>query len=85
MKPDDRSYRVRRALTAACRSPLRLSACGTDSGSGGSAAAAAGTVASKMIFGGPAEFKTRPDGIPGLKKIYGVRSRVTRCSTPAAH
>ena len=25
-----------------------------------------------MIFGGPPEFKTRPDGIPGLKKNYGV-------------
>ena len=25
-----------------------------------------------MIFGGPPEFKTRPDGIPGLEKNYGV-------------
>ena len=25
-----------------------------------------------MTFGGPPEFKTRPDGIPGLKKNYGV-------------
>ena len=25
-----------------------------------------------MIFGGPPEFKTRADGIPGLKKNYGV-------------
>jgi glycine betaine/choline ABC-type transport system substrate-binding protein len=25
-----------------------------------------------MQFGGPPEFKTRPDGIPGLKKNYGV-------------
>jgi osmoprotectant transport system substrate-binding protein len=29
-------------------------------------------VAGKLTFGGPPEFKTRPDGIPGLKKDYGV-------------
>ncbi len=29
-------------------------------------------VAKNMTFGGPAEFKTRPDGIPGLKQNYGV-------------
>jgi osmoprotectant transport system substrate-binding protein len=28
--------------------------------------------AGKLTFGGPPEFKTRPDGIPGLKKDYGV-------------
>jgi osmoprotectant transport system substrate-binding protein len=28
--------------------------------------------ASKMAFGGPPEFKTRPDGLPGLKKHYGL-------------
>lgn len=31
-----------------------------------------GTAASQMVFGGPPEFKTRADGIPGLKKNYGV-------------
>ena len=31
-----------------------------------------GPIASQMIFGGPPEFKTRADGIPGLKKNYGV-------------
>jgi osmoprotectant transport system substrate-binding protein len=31
-----------------------------------------GTIASKMIFGGPPEFKTRADGVPGLQKHYGV-------------
>jgi osmoprotectant transport system substrate-binding protein len=40
---------------------------GGSSSSGGSA-----TIASQMIFGGPPEFKTRTDGIPGLKKTYGV-------------
>jgi osmoprotectant transport system substrate-binding protein len=29
-------------------------------------------VAQNLTFGGPPEFKTRPDGIPGLKKHYGV-------------
>jgi osmoprotectant transport system substrate-binding protein len=29
-------------------------------------------VAGKLTFGGPPEFKTRPDGIPGLKQDYGV-------------
>jgi glycine betaine/choline ABC-type transport system substrate-binding protein len=48
---------------------LGLSGCGSSSSdsSGGN-----GTIASKMVFGGPPEFKTRPDGIPGLKKNYGV-------------
>jgi glycine betaine/choline ABC-type transport system substrate-binding protein len=31
-----------------------------------------GSISSGMIFGGPPEFKTRADGIPGLKKVYGV-------------
>ncbi len=29
-------------------------------------------VASTMTFGAPAQFKTRPDGIPALKSVYGV-------------
>lgn len=29
-------------------------------------------VAGRLTFGGPPEFKTRPDGLPGLKKTYGV-------------
>jgi glycine betaine/choline ABC-type transport system substrate-binding protein len=56
------------ALTTALS--LGLAGCGSDSksdsGSGG------GTIASQMTFGGPPEFKTRVDGIPGLKKNYGV-------------
>ncbi len=48
---------------------LGLSGCGS---SDDSSSSDSGTVASKMIFGGPPEFKTRPDGIPGLKKNYGV-------------
>lgn len=52
---------------------LALSACGTDSSkSSGTSGAGGGTISSSMIFGGPAEFKTRSDGIPGLEKKYGV-------------
>lgn len=58
------------AATAALA--LTLSACGKSSPSGASSAGASGTIASKMLLGGPAEFKTRPDGVPGLQKIYGV-------------
>jgi osmoprotectant transport system substrate-binding protein len=29
-------------------------------------------VAGNLIFGAPAQFKTRPDGIPALKSVYGV-------------
>jgi osmoprotectant transport system substrate-binding protein len=29
-------------------------------------------VAGQLVVGGPAELKTRPAGIPGLKKIYGI-------------
>jgi osmoprotectant transport system substrate-binding protein len=49
---------------------MGLSGCGSDSGS--SSSKGDGTIASQMIFGGPPEFKTRPDGVPGLKKNYGV-------------
>ena len=28
--------------------------------------------AKDLVLGGPPEFKTRPDGVPGLKKIYGL-------------
>ncbi|MEP6817286.1 MAG: glycine betaine ABC transporter substrate-binding protein [Marmoricola sp.] len=47
---------------------LSLSGCGSSSTATGN-----GTVASKLIFGGPPEFKKRVDGIPGLKKHYGVQ------------
>jgi osmoprotectant transport system substrate-binding protein len=29
-------------------------------------------LASGITFGGPSEFQTRPDGIPGLKETYGI-------------
>jgi glycine betaine/choline ABC-type transport system substrate-binding protein len=59
------------ALAAAATAlTLGLSGCG--SGSSDSSSKGGGTIASGMIFGGPPEFKTRADGIPGLKKNYGV-------------
>ena len=42
------------------------------SGSASSAPATSATIASKLIMGGPPEFKTRPDGLPGLQKNYNV-------------
>lgn len=42
------------------------------SASASTATGAKSTVASKLIFAGPPEFKTRPDGIPGLQQNYGV-------------
>jgi glycine betaine/choline ABC-type transport system substrate-binding protein len=50
---------------------MGLSGCGSDD-SPSSSSKGGGTIASQMIFGGPPEFKTRPDGIPGLEKNYGV-------------
>jgi glycine betaine/choline ABC-type transport system substrate-binding protein len=48
---------------------LGVSGCGSSSSS---APKGDGSIASQMVFGGPPEFKTRPDGIPGLKKNYDV-------------
>lgn len=47
---------------------MSVSACSSSkkSASGGA------TIASKLILGGPPEFQTRVDGIPGLKNNYGV-------------
>ncbi len=65
------------AGAAAAALALTLSACGKDSSkttttTGGSGSTSTATVASKLIMGGPPEFKTRPDGLPGLEKNYGV-------------
>ncbi|MCW2748987.1 MAG: L-proline glycine betaine binding transporter protein ProX, partial [Aeromicrobium sp.] len=63
-------HKILIAGAAAAALALTLSACGSssDSSSGGGS----GTIASKLILGGPPEFKTRADGIPGLAKHYGV-------------
>lgn len=55
---------------AATALTLGLSGCGSSSDSSGSKSG--GTISSQMVFGGPPEFKTRTDGIPGLKENYGV-------------
>jgi osmoprotectant transport system substrate-binding protein len=31
------------------------------------------TIANKLTFGAPAAFQTRPDGIPALERVYGVK------------
>jgi osmoprotectant transport system substrate-binding protein len=54
---------------------LALTACGSDSSKSKSSSGGAGnsgTIASKFLLGGPPEFQTRPDGVPGLTKNYGV-------------
>jgi glycine betaine/choline ABC-type transport system substrate-binding protein len=56
------------AGAAAVALALTLTACGGSS----SDSSGDGTIASSFIFGGPAEFKTRTDGIPGLAKNYDV-------------
>ncbi len=62
------------AAAAATALTMGLSGCGSDSSdSSDSSSKGDGTIASQMIFGGPPEFKTRPDGIPGLEKNYGVK------------
>ena len=55
-----------------------LTACGasgssSSSGSSDSGSSSGGdTIASNLVLGGPPEFQTRADGIPGLDKVYGV-------------
>src|SRR5206468_1715353 len=44
---------------------------GGSTGSGGSGGSS-GTVASQLVLGGPPEFQTRADGVPGLKDKYDV-------------
>jgi osmoprotectant transport system substrate-binding protein len=57
---------------------LGLTACGKDTSkspttsAGSSGSTSTATVASKLIMGGPPEFQTRVDGLPGLQKNYGV-------------
>jgi osmoprotectant transport system substrate-binding protein len=72
------SSRIAMALTGATVLLTALTACGesgssSSSGSASSSATAGGeTIASGLVLGGPPEFETRPDGIPGLAEVYGV-------------
>jgi osmoprotectant transport system substrate-binding protein len=64
------------AVGAAAALAVALTACGSDSskssGSTSSGGGGTATIASKLSLGGAPEFKTRPDGVPGLEKNYGV-------------
>jgi osmoprotectant transport system substrate-binding protein len=62
------------ALAAvATAASLTLSACGSSSPSSGTGqGGVAGSIASKLIIGGPPEFRTRADGLDGLRKTYGI-------------
>jgi glycine betaine/choline ABC-type transport system substrate-binding protein len=74
--------RIATALTGATVLLTALAACGESGSSssagsgssGGSAGSSAGggTIAANLVLGGPPEFKTRADGVPGLDKVYGV-------------
>lgn len=67
------------SLGASAALALTLAACGQDStqspatgGTSGATTASGKTIASTMILGGPPEFRTRADGVPGLAAHYGV-------------
>jgi osmoprotectant transport system substrate-binding protein len=71
--------RIAMALTGATVLLTALAACGesgssSSSASGSSSSAGGGgdTIAANLVLGGPPEFKTRVDGVPGLEKTYGV-------------
>ena len=51
---------------------LAVTGCGGKTAGPTSGGDGGGSIASGMIFGGPPEFKTRTDGIPGLKRVYNV-------------
>jgi len=67
-----------RALSGAAVLVTALTACGQagsssgSSGSGGSSSAGGAPLAGNLVLGGPPELPNRPDGIPGLQKVYGV-------------
>lgn len=59
------------ATITAATLALGLTACGAGQSPSGPSGKG-GTIASHLIMGGPPEFQTRVDGLPGLKKHYGV-------------
>ena len=63
-------------VAAAVAIGASVAACGSSGSSGsqagGTASKSNGTIASKLTFGGPPEFRSRPDGVSGLAKNYGV-------------
>src|SRR5450432_563842 len=57
---------------ASTPAPAATTAASASAPAASAPAAGGATIASKLILGGPAEFQTRVDGIPGLAKNYGV-------------
>ncbi|WP_206330619.1 glycine betaine ABC transporter substrate-binding protein [Modestobacter sp. KNN46-3] len=69
--------RIATALTGGTVLLTALTACGesgSSSAGGGESIPAGGgdTIAAELVLGGPPEFQTRPDGVPGLEEVYGV-------------
>ncbi|MEV4420437.1 glycine betaine ABC transporter substrate-binding protein [Patulibacter sp. NPDC049589] len=67
--------RILATTAVAAALALGVSACGSsdsDDSTSSSSSSSTTTIASKLIMGGPPEFKTRADGLPGLQKNYGV-------------
>ncbi|MCZ2825342.1 MULTISPECIES: glycine betaine ABC transporter substrate-binding protein [unclassified Modestobacter] len=69
--------RIATALTGGTALLTALTACGesgSSSAGGGESTPAGGgdTIAAELVLGGPPEFQTRPDGVPGLEEVYGV-------------
>lgn len=65
------------SLVAVSALALGLSACGKSGSSSStststSSGVSGSTIASTMTFGGPPEFQTRTDGLPGITKNYGA-------------
>ena len=70
-----KTQRILAATATAAAIAMALSACGSSGsseGTGGGSGSGGGTIASKLILGGSPELKNRPDGLPGLKKNYGL-------------
>jgi osmoprotectant transport system substrate-binding protein len=78
MKSRITKQRTAVAIAGATALLTALTACGasgssSSSGSSDSGSSSGGdTIASNLVLGGPPEFQTRADGIPGLDKVYGV-------------
>ncbi|MCZ2818937.1 hypothetical protein O2V63_01150 [Modestobacter sp. VKM Ac-2977] len=69
--------RIATALTGGTVLLTALTACGesgSSSAGGGESTPAGGgdTIAADLVLGGPPEFQTRPDGVPGLEEVYGI-------------
>lgn len=76
---------MKRRLVAVAALLALLTVASACSSPGPPVPASSDTIAAKLTLGGPAEFQTRPDGVPGLTRTYGVtfgRFQVTDTSGP---